>query len=318
MAIRRALVIGNDDYPISPLEGCINDAIGIGSVLETHADGSPNFEVKQLTNATNAEIHSAVEDLFSDNADMALLYFSGHGFLNEATNSGYLIGIDGKHGGWGMSLSDILTLANNSDRRIKSRVILLDCCHAGALGEIPALGNNGVSPIGDGVTILTACHKRQLAMEENGQGVFTELAIDALRGSASDVCGRITPASVYAHIDQSLGAWAQRPIYKANVQTFVVLREVAPKVRIEILRNLPTYFPEPSSVFNLDPSYEYTSESPIEENVRIFKELQKCDRAALVVPVEAEFMYDAAMNSTGCKLTALGAHYRRLAANRRI
>ena len=47
----------------------------------------------------------------------------------------------------------------------------------------------------------------------------------------SDVIGRITPASVYALIDQTLGAWGQRPLYKANVQSFVTLREVPPSRR---------------------------------------------------------------------------------------
>ena len=35
------------------------------------------------------------------------------------------------------------------------------------------------------------------------------LFVDALNGSAADILGQITPGSVYAHIDQSLGAWSQ-------------------------------------------------------------------------------------------------------------
>ena len=38
----------------------------------------------------------------------------------------------------------------------------------------------------------------------------------------------------------------------------------------------------------------------------------------LIQPVNAEHMYDAAIGSTGCKLTALGAHYRKLAKLKRI
>ena len=55
-----------------------------------------------------------------------------------------------------------------------------------------------------------------------------------------------------------------------------------------------------------------------EDNVRIFKELQTCNRHGLVTPIDAEHMYYAAIKSTGCKLTALGAHYRNLAAMERI
>jgi hypothetical protein len=77
----------------------------------------------------------------------------------------------------------------------------------------------------------------------------------------------------------------------------------------------------------LDPSFEPDRQNiPIElrnipvndDNVRIFKELQACNRHGLVVPVNAEHMYYAAINSTACKLTALGAHYRMLAEMNRI
>jgi len=153
------------------------------------------------------------------------------------------------------------------------------------------------------------------------------LLLDGLNGSASDIRGNITPASLYSHVDQTLGPWEQRPIYKANVQTFVTLRQVAPKVSLDILRKLPTYFPDPTTVFALDPSFEPDRENVPEKfkqipvnpaNVAIFKELQICNRFGLVVPVDAEHMYYAAINSTGCKLTAVGAHYRMLASIKRI
>jgi len=55
-----------------------------------------------------------------------------------------------------------------------------------------------------------------------------------------------------------------------------------------------------------------------QEHTRIFKELQKCNRHGLVIPVDGDHMYYAAINSKGCKLTALGAHYRKLAEMGRL
>jgi hypothetical protein len=52
--------------------------------------------------------------------------------------------------------------------------------------------------------------------------------------------------------------------------------------------------------------------------VRVFKSLQQCNRVGLVVPDVVEHMYDAAIQSTGCRLTALGVHYRALAVAGRI
>lgn len=55
-----------------------------------------------------------------------------------------------------------------------------------------------------------------------------------------------------------------------------------------------------------------------EENARVFTELQLCNRHGLIAAVDTKHMYYAAINSTGCRLTALGAHYRKLAEMGRI
>jgi hypothetical protein len=329
--MKRALVVGIDHYPSAPLSGCVNDAKAIAGLLERHGDGSPNFSVRSLTSdatqVSRVALGAAIADLFKGDADTTLLFFAGHGLINPDTNVGHLVTQDGNKGAWGYSLTDLIGLANSAYPRIRATVIVLDSCSSGFAGEMPALGPGSVSAIGSGLTILTACHRDGTAAEDKGRGVFTEMLLDALNGSASDVCGRITPASVYSHVDQTLGPWEQRPIYKANVQTFVTLRQVAPKIPLEVLRRLPTYFPDPAYQFPLDPSYE-----PDRQNVprqfrtlprdldheRIFKELQMCNRHGLIVPVDAEHMYYAAINSTGCRLTALGAHYRKLAEMGRI
>ncbi len=329
--MKKALVIGIDDYPTSPLNGCVNDAVAVANTLERNGDGSPNFSMRLLTsNVEKVEtsvISEALSELFSGDAETALLYFAGHGIINPDTNAGYIVSQNGSKGSWGVSLSEILGLANNAYPKIKSTIIILDSCHSGFAGEIPALGNDKIAAIGTGVTILTACHRDGTAGETNDHGLFTNILLDGLGGSSADICGRITPAALYAHVDQTLGPWEQRPIYKANVQSFITLRQVSPKIPLEILRKLPKYFPDVTSIFALDPSFEPDRENvpdefkdvPVnEENVKIFKELQICNRHGLVKPVGAEHMYYAAIGSTGCELTSLGAHYRKLAQMKRI
>ena len=47
--MRRALIVGIDDYPKAPLTGCVNDATAIAGLVEAHGDdGSPNFAVRLL------------------------------------------------------------------------------------------------------------------------------------------------------------------------------------------------------------------------------------------------------------------------------
>ena len=331
--MKKALVVGIDEYRDgNNLSGCVNDAIQVSAAMGRNGDGAPNFEVRQLVSSNgpvcSGALHEAITELLSGEAETAFFYFAGHGVLNEETNSGHLVTYDGRNPNWGVSLSSILDLANKAHPGIKSTVIILDSCQSGYAGEVPGLTANGtVSVIGTGVTILTACHRQGAAVEAGDQGAFTAILLDGLAGSAADVMGRITPASLYAHVDQTLGAWEQRPIYKANVQSFITLREVAPRVRLDILRRLPTYFPNPNSEFELDPSFEpergeeterLSDIAVDEDNERIYRELQSCNRHGLVVPMEHEHMWHTAVHSGRVKLTASGAHYRRLAELGRV
>ncbi len=329
--MRKALVIGIDKYPNNPLNGCENDAAKIAGLLEKNGDGSPNFDVKLISsdsfNINNDIIQTALGKLFEGDAETALFYFAGHGIIDPITNTGYIVSQDGKKGSWGMSLSELLGMANRASPRIKSTVIILDSCNSGYAGEVAGLDKTQVSVIGNGVTILTACHRDQNAAEVSGQGLFTSMLMDGLSGSAADILGRITPASVYSHIDQTLSSWEQRPIYKANVQTFVTLRQIAPKIAPEVLRRLPEYFPNSTDLFALDPSFEpdrgeeaeKLKATPVnDKNVQKYRELQTCNRYGLIVPEGQPHMWHAAVYSTGCKLTGLGAHYRKLAELKRI
>jgi hypothetical protein len=59
----------------------------------------------------------------------------------------------------------------------------------------------------------------------------------------------------------------------------------------------------------LDPSFEPDAEPSHPGNEEIFSQLQKFRAARLVVPVGAEHLYYAAINSKSCKLTPLGQFY---------
>ena len=67
--MKKALIVGINDYPNSPLNGCVNDANAIGTILESHGDGSPNFGVKIMTSPsssiTRSTLRESIESLFS-------------------------------------------------------------------------------------------------------------------------------------------------------------------------------------------------------------------------------------------------------------
>lgn len=309
--MRKALIVGIDYYAsVSHLHGCVNDAHSVKSVLERHADGAINFSVKLLTGTgpsdtvSRSQLKDAVKELFSGDSETALFYFAGHGFI-EVTG-GYLITSECKSGDDGLSLNDVLLLANVSTA--KNKVIILDSCHSGVAG---ASTNNKAysSELAEGITILTASTAEQYATEQDGSGVFTSLLVDALNGAAANLVGEVTPGSIYAHVDQSLGPWEQRPVFKTNVKSFVSLRRVQSPIALSDLRRLSEFFPNPGFEFPLNPSFEPELKGrdpgmppPSPENTRIFAILQKYNRLNLLVPVDAPHMWNAAMESKSCRL----------------
>ncbi|MGX9427964.1 caspase family protein [Bradyrhizobium sp. LeoA1S1] len=311
--MRKALIVGIDHYAhINSLRGAVNDAYEVKAMLDRHADSSVNFGSRIIVGTgpndivTRVELKDAVKELFADDTEISLFYFAGHGYIEPT--GGYLCAGDCKTGDDGLPLSDIMSFALNSPAR--NKIIILDSCHSGAFGQSHL--NNQVSEIGEGMTILTASTKNQYAMEKNGGGLFTGLLVDALGGAAANLVGEITPGSVYAHIDQSLGSWSQRPVFKTNVKTFVSLRKIQPPLPPSDLRRINEFFPAPGHEFQLDPSYEPEHPSADPAKTPIFAILQKYNRVNLAVPVGTTHPYHAAIESKTMKLTALGEHYRRL------
>lgn len=321
--MRKALIVGIDYYDsVSSLTGCVHDARSVENVLTRHADGTMNFPAPQVMTASNAataiskaELKSAVRQVFEDDSEIALLYFAGHGHAEDT--GGFLCASDSVSGDDGLALGEVMTLANNSSA--KNKVIILDSCHSGAAGSHALIPK--VAELAEGLTILTASTSSQAAFEKlgGGAGVFTSLLVDALHGAAANLVGDITPGSIYAHIDQSLGPWAQRPVFKTNVKTFVSLRKADPPIELADLQSLPRLFPSRDFEFQLDPTYEPQRSSdelndptipdPDPARTADFRVLQNCVRVNLVRPLGAPHMWHAAMESKSCELTVLGQHY---------
>ncbi len=322
--MKKALIVGLNEYPSCELQWCDNDAIAIASLIEANGDGSPNFDVKLITGACSKDdLQSNIQALYADDADIALLYFSGHGADKDG---GYLVTTDYNSSCYGVRMTDILQMANDS--RCRNKVIILDCCFAGHMGDSLLVNNNSV--LGEGVTIMAASKSWQTSAEDPSiqHGVFTDLLIQGLKGGAADISGNITPASLYSFVDQSLGAWQQRPVFKTNISQFLPIRTISAKVPRTTLRKISQYFSSPTDEYKLDPSYEFTNDPSVEHNVRepyaepdkiaIFKELQLFESVGLIEPVGTDHMYFAAMESKSCRLTALGLHYWNLSKDRRF
>jgi hypothetical protein len=314
---KKGLYIGIDNYEeLTSLSGCVNDANSMHNILKRNGDESPNLQGKVISSDTRDTRHGAIVkeviEFFKRPADLALFYFSGHGTSNEL--DAYLATSDATASMPGFSMTGLLRLANQSP--IREIVIIIDCCHSGEMGDIPHFGKN-ISMLREGISILTASRPTERAFEVSGGGVFTRLMLDALNGGTDGV-GGVTVASLYSYVDQALGAFQQRPMFKTNVSRLFPLRQAGESMNRELIRMLPVYFPSVDFFFRLDPTFEPTSELGNPNNIKVFANLQKMRDARFLVPFGEHHLYFAAIQSKGCVLTQIGKYYWQLAKDDRI
>jgi len=169
-----------------------------------------------------------------------------------------------------------------------------------------------------GVTLLAATGSDEHALEIDGHSIFTRLVLGALKGGAADVRGLVSAASIYAYVEQALGSWDQRPIYKSNATQLAPIRYCKPDVTDDELRRLPQFFPTPDHQYTMDPSYEVTRPGALPEHLAIFKLFKRYRDARLLRPSFDEDLYFAAIRSHPVELTLLGQFYWQLAKDHLI
>ncbi len=308
---RKAILIGLDNYPGAPLDGCAHDARAIHKLLCRNDDENKtvNFDSRIYDDSevrTAMNLSKLITELFKGKHDTALFYFSGHGIQ---TPQGTELAAPDYNKSHGVTVRFLLETAAQST--IQTKIIILDCCYAGDAGKISKRIPDIM--LSDNTIILASSRSDETSAMANKHSIFTSLLLQGLEGAAADLLGNISPEGVYALIDKSLGSFDQRPVFMANVDKFHVLRKVKPMISIQSLQQITKYFAEQDSAYPLNPSYEYTEKkTALPANVEIFKILQEMNRAGLVIPVGEKDMYWAAMKEKSCMLTTIGMHYWRL------
>lgn len=126
-ADRVALLVGVSQYEnVTPLENTINDVELITTSLV-----DLNFEVLQLSNPTQTEFRSALAEFEykSETAEVALIYYAGHGI--EIAGKNYILPVDSKAEDFAsasitsISLDELLI---SVDKARQMRVVILDSC----------------------------------------------------------------------------------------------------------------------------------------------------------------------------------------------
>lgn len=338
-----ALSIGVSQYlKAAPLPATTKDSKEVAKLLAYNDDKSKNMSVtlcnEESTGISKAVLEEQIKRVLSSAATRVLIYFSGHGDLTPGGTAGKLMASDGA-----IDMRDLMDDIKRFNHKNRSTIVVLDCCHAGAMAMSDAATVPSVE-LARGVTILAAADTTQNAVENKQNGKFTRLLLDGLRGGSADLAGRVTPASLYTHIDQAIGFTGQRPVFATNIHSSTVVRECTKPIDISILRSMYPLFSNAEAMLQLDPTYEQNRGREFNEPVdnypdkpllkdiafdkdkgKTFSDLQKMVRVGLVKPVmddsdpaDKNHMFWAAVYGRHCALTELGKHYWKLAKDKEI
>lgn len=132
----RALIVGIDSYQGAwqPLRNAARDARAVAEVLATQY-GFTDIDTLYNEAATRTSIITALERLVerAEPEDHVLIYYSGHGQLDERFNRGYWVPANARSGFTGdfISNSDVVTYVSGIEA--KHTLLVADACFAGDL-----------------------------------------------------------------------------------------------------------------------------------------------------------------------------------------
>lgn len=209
---KHAVVIGIGRYQESELNlgAAAADAHAMASLL-----GSPEltggYKVRLLADekATRVSIARALSDMKATCGpnDTAVFFYSGHAF-RDRSGTPYLFPHDGQRAvleDTGYSLSRVFAIMREMTARQK--ILILDCCHSGAVSEQVLASAKGADErglsedqlrrmmSGSGLVVLSSSQGDQLSWEDNGPGgsglgFFTKHLLAGLKGQADRIWGK--------------------------------------------------------------------------------------------------------------------------------
>jgi tetratricopeptide (TPR) repeat protein len=194
-----AVVIGISKYPKLGPKQQLNfperDASAMYSVLISSEGG--NFKAENVhrligPQATLANIRKEIGEWLPSVAkedDRVLIYFAGHGFIFDG--KGYLApyDVDPANGARTAYPMDELGSVIGSRIRAKSKILLTDACHSGAITPDQTMSlNRTLGNLNRSLFSLTASRDRESSYEREDlqHGIFTYFVVQGMSGSADE------------------------------------------------------------------------------------------------------------------------------------
>ncbi len=212
---RVALVVGMGAYQsIPPLSNTLNDARGIADTLE-----GIGFDVTLSLDANASDLRQQLDDFAfrSETADLALIYFAGHGI--EVQGENFLIPVDAQVASnrdvqrQSVSLKQVLASVEHAR---KMRIVILDSCRD--------------NPLGDSID-LAAAAQTQEDTTETTRGGGGLAAADPDRGTLVAFAARDGQVALDGHGNNSPFATAlMEKMEKPGLEISLMFRQVRDEV----------------------------------------------------------------------------------------
>jgi chaperonin GroEL len=187
-----------DDPSLDQLRAPEQDVERLAAVLEDPAVG--NFTVRTLSDAPDHEVRWEIEDLLADrvNDDLVLLYFSCHGIVDPFHRLYFAASNTVRTRPASTAISRSFVNEQLEACRAAAKVLVLDCCFAGAFAE--GFKGNGQGAldgqIGRGYVVMSACDSYEYAFESDGLvesaprgSIFTDVLLEGLATGGADLDG---------------------------------------------------------------------------------------------------------------------------------
>jgi hypothetical protein len=224
-----ALVIGNGAYPGSGrLDNPVSDARGISAKLR-----GMGFTVTEVVDANRSRMVSSLAQFSrtAANAEMTLLFYSGHGVQIYGTN--YVLPIDVDQNDLAQATLQGVSLNSVIEQFMpgKTKLVFLDACRTNPMVRTAARGfTKGLAPISvaEGTLIAYAAKDGQEALDGVGQknSPFTTALLEHL-GDSDDIA--VVLRKVREKVMKSTGGKQQPWEYGSLTGGALVLSAIKPK-----------------------------------------------------------------------------------------
>lgn len=211
-----ALVIGNDGYHHLPrLKTARNDARALADLLRARY----GFQVELLLDADRDQLVAAINSYRAtlQDGDNLLIYYAGHGLIDEPTERGFWLPVDAQPGNEARWLDVALVSSNLRAMQARHILVIADSCYSGSLVRAPA--GAGL----DEATVLQRLRERRARMAltsgslepvadggGSGHSIFAGALLRILRENS----GILTGAELFSRLRARVVAGAQQtPLY---------------------------------------------------------------------------------------------------------